>query len=170
MTLFKSSHDDRFGIDYVGCAITCNPYQGDVDCETPLPVLCLKVDNSPRPAYPIVCTPAAMSPEFYCGWSRGHFATTAPAKGSQFQTREDVDAFCAATFGVNWRLYTWYDSWCIIGMGHDNGLKYSGDEWSANTNRMQNGGWGSYAYGNIRNDTRLWIDGPRDQSPGCWTH
>ncbi len=55
-------------------------------------------------------------------------------------------------------------------MNQQNGSKYSGDEWSANVHRMLNGGWGFFYYGDIRNDTRLWIEGPLDQSPGCWTH
>jgi hypothetical protein len=29
-------------------------------------LFCLKIDNSPRSAYPIICRAAAMAGEFYC--------------------------------------------------------------------------------------------------------
>ncbi|CAF1004708.1 unnamed protein product [Adineta steineri] len=179
MTFMKYTHDARFGIDNLSCYApsdfkgvpVCDAYNGDTDCENLLPVLCVKVDDSPRPAYPVTGEGAAMPVWNYFGWGRGHVASTKPVKASQFQTREAVDAFCADAFGSGWKVQSWQDmSKWISGMGGVDGMKYSGSEWSANADKMQSGGWGFYAYGNLRNDTRLWMDGPHDQVSTCWAH
>ncbi|CAF3494306.1 unnamed protein product [Rotaria sp. Silwood2] len=182
MTFIKTTHDSRFGIDNFSCHApagfdgvkTCNAYTGDTDCETALPVLCVNIDNSPRPAYPVIdpgCTSCAMPYWFYFGWGRGNVASTTPVKASQFQTRQDVDAFCTLTFGTGWIVESWNEmSKWISGMGGADGLTYSGSEWTANADKIQSGGWGFFAYGNVRNDTRLWMHGPLDQSSTCWAH
>jgi hypothetical protein len=96
----------KFGIDLVGCrnwsdpnGMDCNAYTGDTDCSLLRPVLCAKVDNTPRPAYPIYGNGAAMPAYFYAGWNSGHITTTVPVAGSQFSNRAAVDAFCAKSFG-----------------------------------------------------------------------
>lgn len=52
MTWGKIAHNNTLGIDLVSChagSVSCNGYTGDTSCATKLPVLCIKVDNSPRP-------------------------------------------------------------------------------------------------------------------------
>jgi hypothetical protein len=106
LTFLKESHSVEFGIDRVGCrdwsdptGVDCNPYSGDTLCNQLRPVLCVKIDNTPRPPYLVLGSGAAMPAYFYAGWNRGHIATTLPAQGSQFLNRAGVDAFCATAFG-----------------------------------------------------------------------
>ena len=101
LTFTKENHLVQFGIDLVGCrnwsdprGMDCNAYSGDTLCSELRPVLCARVDNTPRPAYPV-----SNSGYFYAGWNRGHIATTVPVKGAQFVNRTGVDTFCANSFG-----------------------------------------------------------------------
>ena len=106
LTFVKEDHLVKFGIDLVGCrnwsdpnGMNCDAYAGDTLCSEPRPVLCVKVDNTPRPGYFVYGNGAAMTAAFYAGWNLGHITTTVPIKGSQFGARADVDAFCATSFG-----------------------------------------------------------------------
>ncbi|CAF0908045.1 unnamed protein product [Didymodactylos carnosus] len=143
MTWVKWDHLSTFGIDLVGCqnwkiqnGFPCNAYTGDTDCNTKLPVLCAKFDQSPRPAYGIYGQGAAMSPEFYAGWNMGHISTTVPVKGSSYKTLSAVDMFCATSFGKGWRTATFHDGQFIYGM---NNTVYAGAQWSLNVKKAQSG-------------------------------
>ena len=46
-----------------------------------LPVLCVNVDGSPRPNYPIDTVDQGLPKEGYRGWLEGHMATTSPVVG-----------------------------------------------------------------------------------------
>ncbi|CAF1187114.1 unnamed protein product [Rotaria sordida] len=173
LTFVKREHQVPFGIDFVGCrdwtdpnGMNCNTDEGDTLCTEQRPVLCVKVDNSPRPAYFVYGSGAAMPPEFYAGWNHGHIATTLPVAGSSFSTKADVDAYCAQAFGAGWRLATFHDAMYISGM---NGTIYAGDSWTANTALMQTGGWHYYSYGDVRNDMRFWVH-IRDRPANCWSN
>ncbi|CAF1437336.1 unnamed protein product [Adineta ricciae] len=176
VTAVKQSHSPEFGIDYIGCrdwtnptGMNCNPYQGDTDCNAKLPMLCVRVDQSPRPPYLIYGEGAAMPAANYAGWNGGHVSTTLPTEASRFRNRAEANRFCAETLGEHWEIAGIWGSqphW-ISGM---NGTKYAGSEWTANKDRLLNGGWSFYTYGNVRNDTRFWIQGPADQSSTCWGH
>jgi hypothetical protein len=61
------------------------------------------------------------------------------SKESQSRTQQDVDAFCAAAFGVN----NLGMICCIFQV------------------------WHLFSYVDIRNNILLWIEGPLDQSAGC---
>jgi hypothetical protein len=105
LTFVKEAHLVQFGIDLVGCrnwsdpnGMNCDAYQGDTDCNELRPVLCAKEDNTPRPPYS-VSGGGVMPSEFYCGWNRGHIATSVLVKGSQFVNKAAVDTFCESSFG-----------------------------------------------------------------------
>ena len=171
MTVLKQSHQDDLGIDFYQCdnGVVCNAYLGDTDCDTTLPVLCKKVDQSPRPAYAMTCTAHAMSKEFYCGWTMGHIATTSKVAASTFKTIKDVDAFCTDSFGSGWVTAEFHDSRYIPGM---DGAAYANAQWqqwgASNGNNYPSGGWGYYAFGDVRSDTRFWMD-INDQPSTCWS-
>ncbi|CAF0870638.1 unnamed protein product [Adineta ricciae] len=171
LTFVKEAHLVDFGIDLVGCrnwsdpnGMDCNAYSGDTLCTERRPVLCTKVDNSPRPAYIILGQGAAMPASFYAGWNRGHIATTVPVQGSQFANRAAVDAYCAQSFGTGWNVAQFHDGMFISGM---NGTTYSGASWTNNAKNQQSGGWHYYSYGDVRNDIRFWVH-IRDQPSTCW--
>lgn len=102
--------------------------------------------------------------QFYHGWSGGHIATTPKIRGSTFRDRSAIDQYCVNVFGPGWQVSSIKDGTWIPGM---NGTRYANQEWTANAHLRRGGGWGFYAYGNIRSDTRYWahID---DQPSTCW--
>ncbi|CAF4104891.1 unnamed protein product, partial [Adineta steineri] len=161
MTVVKVSHQNDLAIDLVTCdtAKGCNPYSGDTDCNTRLPILCKQIDKSPRPAYTMTCTDHAMPKEFYCGWTMGYIATTPKVAASTFSTIKDVDAYCEDALGPGWVTAEFHDSRYIPGM---NGATYANAQWTqwgaSHGNNYPSGGWSYYSYGNVRNDTRFWMD------------
>ena len=108
-------HDATLGVDHVGIDGTGNPYTGDTKCTAKRPILCLKVDNSPRPNYAV--TPGQ---EFYQGWTLGHYTTTLPVKGSQIISSADGDNRCATAFGTGWRMAEFHDGGYVPGMDASN--------------------------------------------------
>jgi len=166
LTFRKSYHFSDFGVDGFGCGKPpneCNPYTGDTDCSRKLPVLCKKIDSSPRPAYPIFTS----NPSLNGGWLMGSVATTVPVQGLQFRNVNEVDMFCRESFGDGWVTAAFHDGRLIPGM---NNTRYSGAEWTAYglTSTYQRGGWSFVAYGNVRDDTRFWIHISDQRSP-CWS-
>lgn len=168
MTWKKYNHLPTFGIDSIGCdngGGGCNPYKGDTSCNVELPVICIRFDQSPRPAYAVIGDGYAMAPEFYQGWAEGHIKTTTPVRGSQFKSINEVNAFCVSLFGEGWRTAEFHDGKFISGM---NNTLYAGDSWKIAAAQQQHGGWRFYAYGDIRGDTRFWAH-INDQTSTCWS-
>ena len=129
MTWSLSSHDDILAIDHVSCN-GCNAYSGEASCSTSLPLLCILKANLPRPRYPY---------NTYDQWSGGYINITAPYSGSTWQSQNDADNICCATFGAKWRLAEFHDGW----------------------------GWGFAAYGNVPSNQRFWVS-INDQRANCW--
>jgi len=145
MTWKKTSHDDQLGVDRVYC-INCDAYQGDTNCKTKLPILCLKKDGSPDPGVSHVGGPHSMPEEFYNGWAEGHIGLTFPVAGYELAGVEDANDICEVQFGPGYR----------IGEHHDGKILSGGY-----------GGWGWYAYGNIDDSSRFWVN-INGQSANCW--
>ncbi|CAF1148435.1 unnamed protein product [Rotaria magnacalcarata] len=145
-TIVKVTHLAKFGIDQIGCA-GCTSQQGLIDCETSLPVICIRYDYTARPPYYIYGNGAAMPAQYYRGWGQGHIASTPLVKGSKFHNYAQMNAFCASMVGDGWQAVSGpnWSKW-IPGM---NGTKYSGREWTANAAIIQQGGWDFYAYENL---------------------
>ncbi|CAF2709775.1 unnamed protein product [Rotaria sp. Silwood2] len=116
LTFMKEDDLVPFGVDLADCrnwadpnGTNCNAYTGDTLCSTELPVLCVKLDNSPRSSFLVLGNGAAMPVYFYVGWNRGHIATTLSVTGSKFARRTDIDMFCANSFGnINRQFYCMY--------------------------------------------------------------
>lgn len=169
---WASSHDNTLGIDRVGCN-NCNAYQGDTSCSVALPVLCLKVDGSPRPNYAVPsCDGLAMFPYcgYYNGWSRGHTAATVPVAGASLRSITAGDAFCASQFGAGWKMAEFHDGKWLPDMGlnafYGNAANWnSASPWLAAS--ASGGGWNFYAYGNLSPDTRYWVK-INGQPANCW--
>jgi hypothetical protein len=164
----KYWHDETRGIDLVGNAGSGDPLHGDTACATALPLLCLKVDSSPRPNYPIDTQDGGLPKEGYRGWAGGSLATTAPIVGETLATRADADSICAASFGEGWRLAEFHDGLYILGMDERHyygNTTFTNRPWQPK--RAREGGWAFYAYGNVRDDTRWWV-AVRDQPGNCW--
>ena len=176
----QGSHDATLGIDMVGCGGlpaspiaggSCDAYVGDTSCKTALPLLCVKIDNSPRPNYAVASGGGAMPPAFYQGWLGGHMAVTAPVFGTNLRTATTGDDLCKSQFGEGWRMAEHHDGKWINGMAKN---AYYGDvvnwkspsPWPA---AVQGGGWAFYAYGNLPRTptTRFWVK-VTDQPSGCW--
>jgi hypothetical protein len=140
----------------------CNPYQGDTSCSAPLPVLCVKVDGTPRPPYALAkCSTCAMYDEYYNGWAEGSIGLTAPAQGNAFANLADADAYCAAQLGEGYKVAEHHTGRYVMGMDENN---FYGDTWPANTSA---GGWGLYGPGQLADTSRFWVD-INDQDANCW--
>ncbi|CAF1366798.1 unnamed protein product [Rotaria magnacalcarata] len=101
-TIVKVTHLAKFGIDQIGCA-GCTSQQGLIDCETSLPVICIRYDYTARPPYYIYGNGAAMPAQYYRGWGQGHIASTPLVKGSKFHNYAQMNAFCASMVGDGWQ-------------------------------------------------------------------
>lgn len=147
------------GYVFVGCGGApggnCNPSMGDAACTTPLPVLCLKTDGSPRPpGLPVPpCVGCAMPPIYYAGWAEGEVKLAPPIVGKTFRSQADADAYCARTFGVGFRIGEFHD-------GHTDMDGQSG---------APLGGWNFYARGTLVATTRFWTAINTTQG-NCWDH
>lgn len=89
---------------------TCDPYVGDMQCKSEIPLACFLDIN--------VSAPSHMSNQKY--WSGGLIALTDSVAASQFKTIKNADAYCAANFGKNWRVASFHDGggWGIRAYGH----------------------------------------------------
>ena len=178
MTWGKSGHSNDLGIDALGCYGSpaspegpCNAYHGDTKCTEKLPVLCVRLDGSPRPNYDVEdhCG-GVMECAYYRGWARGHIATTKPILGYMLTSASAGDKICRSYFGADWKMLEHHDGKYVSGMDHDYLYGNTGD-WNSSTpwptSGLLTGGWSLFAYGNVRNDTRFWVkvDG---QPANCW--
>lgn len=118
-----NTHQSHFGMTWrvlarngsythVGHDSLTNPYTGDTNPTTSLPVLCLNQDNRPPPPGFVF--------DFYNGWVRGEIKLSAPVMGSSLTSRAVADNICAATFGGAWRMAEFHDAgggWSYWGQG-----------------------------------------------------
>lgn len=77
----------------------CQPLRGDTPCGTVLPVACFRGQEDLGPA------------RYKKGnaWSGGALRFSAPVAGSRFSRVGDVNAFCRAQFGPDWRIASYHD-------------------------------------------------------------
>lgn len=162
LTWKKIKHIEEFDIDMVGIA-GGDPYGGDTDVVTKLPILAIKILDSPRPNYPITGTNQAMSREFYQGWSGGIISLTPPIKGSQITSLEFANKFCEKHCGKGFRMAEFHDGKYVVGMDSE---RFYGDTWPK-PDHLRSGGWNFYAHGNIPDNTRFWIH-INDKRSNCW--
>lgn len=155
------THDPAFGIDRVGIYGTGNPYVGDTLCKKKLPVLCIKVDGSPRPGY----TPTGNGP-FFEGWVEGHLQATLPTKGTALTSLAAADLICANSFGPGWRMAEFHDGRYNNAMDATNLCNSSGcvSPWPANQAR---GGHTMWGFGQLDPAKRYWTH-INDQPGNCW--
>ena len=168
MTWRKLSHDDALGIDFVRCNADPSLTGGDTSCAVALPILCLKVDGSPRPNYAVAASGStAMPPPYYAGWAEGRIELTDPIPGTDLSSAARANELCAKALGVGYRMAEFHDGLWIDGMGLD---KYAGDSWFQaidGGHRTSSGGWAFYAYGDIASEGSFWVH-INDQSANCW--
>uniref|UniRef100_UPI004056D871 hypothetical protein n=1 Tax=Candidatus Electronema sp. TaxID=2698783 RepID=UPI004056D871 len=146
--LLGGAGDGISGVVHVGCGSgqggvghgdnNCNPYQGDTDCATPLPLLCFYAANLNKPA-------SLTTIAFYHDWSGGIVATTEPVPGSSFATITAADAFCAEKFGPGWKVAEHHDSgggWAFFAYGNI-GENYLADQrfWVDVTDQLNGTCW-----------------------------
>jgi hypothetical protein len=96
---------------HVGADGLSNPYLGDTDPETELPVLCILVDDRPAPD--------GIPTTGFHSWAGGEVAATAPTAGSELTSREAADELCADSFGGDWRMAEFHDGegWSLWATG-----------------------------------------------------
>ncbi|MER6912572.1 hypothetical protein ABT354_12955 [Streptomyces sp. NPDC000594] len=133
--------DGPSGTVHVGGGPLSDPYVGDTPTTSVLPLLCLRINNSP--------VPAGLVPDFYAGWARGEVAATRPIRGNRLTSRAVADQVCANTFGTGWRMAEFHDG------RHGPNLEYSG-------------GWSYYAYGDVPLGVRFWT-AINDQASNPWS-
>ena len=172
MTWGKFTADDGYldplsnrGVDRLGCwgqplinGSSCNAYNGDTACTEARPILCVKQDNSPRPAYKL------FGGEYYSGWVNGAFALTQPISGLLLTSRAAGDSFCARSLGTGWRMVEHHDGKYVAGMSE---TAYTGATWTAAAASQQLGGWNGFGHGNVSATSRFWV-AINDQNANCW--
>lgn len=100
LTWSKTSHDSTNGTDYVNTS-GGNAYVGDTDCNTTLPILCIKNDFSP--------IPPGFVPGYYNGWVGGHIALTLPLPGTALTSLVAADSYCDYAHGRGYRMAEFHD-------------------------------------------------------------
>ncbi len=102
-------------ITLVGGDTTTNAYNGDTSTRTTLPVLCINVNNAPKPD--------TVQTSFYRGWSFGRILLSTPKRGTALTSLTVANKVCSDQYGQGWRMAEFHD-------GFHNGSR---------------GGWGFYA-------------------------
>lgn len=98
-----AGNDDAFihagcGGDEAGVP-ACEPNGGDTECNTSLPIMCLRDIQAPVPA----------NLENTQHWSGAIAAFSSPVRGDDFRSIRDADLFCQTQFGQQWRVATFHD-------------------------------------------------------------
>ncbi|MEV7600787.1 hypothetical protein AB0O91_25795 [Kitasatospora sp. NPDC089797] len=96
---------------HVGTDRLSNPYLGDTDAATELPVLCIRLDGRPAPD--------GIPTSGFHSWAGGEVAVTDPTAGSDLTGRDAGDELCADTFGGDWRMAEFHDGegWSLWATG-----------------------------------------------------
>ncbi len=102
----------------------CKPFVGDQPCDSPMPMLCFRDLDLPRPPE------AAFSSLTSRRWSGGEVAATEPIKASRFRTITDADRYCASRLGRDWRVAEWSAGGAGYGFAaKSGGRSFSGRYW-----------------------------------------
>lgn len=101
MTLLVSPYPETQEITKLSCTTDtqedhCNPYKGDTICSVPLPLACFNYTGESAPDQ-IAKTKRGNI------WSKGEVQFTPAIKGEYFKNQDEVHAYCASTFGKNYR-------------------------------------------------------------------
>lgn len=115
------------GVTYVGSDRKTNPYRGDTNCATPLPILCINQDYSQPP-----------SSQYQDGWAHGRVRITAPVDGYAMTSPEQADQLCANSFDGGWRMARFHDGAMGMMPGYTSG-------------------WNFWAYGGLPIGMRFWV-------------
>jgi hypothetical protein len=104
---FKAQEGEvvRVGSD----ANVSDAYRGDTDCNTALPVLCLRPEGQRVPEGVVVSA--------YSGWAGGAVAVSKPVAGTALTSRAVADGWCAKSFGAGWRVGEHHDGAGSVGWG-----------------------------------------------------
>jgi hypothetical protein len=104
-------------------------------------------DTSCTAFLPVLCIrqdgspkPSGLATDFHNGWTGGHIATTHAIQGTTLTSLQVANQLCVDNFGAGWRMAEFHDG---------------------------KGGWNWYAFGNARQDTRMWVS-INDQPSNCW--
>ncbi len=118
MTWSLSNHDAILGVDTVGCT-GCQPYVGDENCTSVIPVLCFEPLSLGDPGMGA----AGYTMNYYYGWSGGNVAASTPVEGCLLTNLAAADAICANEFGAGWRMAEFHDGgggWNFYAFGNLN--------------------------------------------------
>jgi hypothetical protein len=135
----------------------CNPYTGDTDCATSLPILCIlhhKVIRRPFYDFARNCVGCASTDNsYYNGWIGGVFATTKLVKGSAIINRAAGDSLCRAELGTSAVMAEFHDGFWISYMNDSPAKIKVNWNWSSSVP----GAWGAWGYFNsIKTSSRMW--------------
>lgn len=90
----------------VGCANSCDAYNGDTLCTTALPLLCIKKSGT---GFPLPLPATVDNSSQYYKWAGGILGTTADTVPPS--TLSAANALCVQTFGADWRVAEFHDGW-----------------------------------------------------------
>jgi hypothetical protein len=90
----------------VGCAASCDAYQGDTECTTALPLLCIKKAGA---GFPLPLPASVDNSNAYYRWSGGVVGTTKAAVPPA--TLAAANSLCIQEFGAGWRVAEFHDGW-----------------------------------------------------------
>jgi hypothetical protein len=101
MTWAKISHESVYGSDKVGCQ-SCDPYVGDTQCSSSLPVLCIAPDGAAKPS--------GIATDSYNGWIGGNIGLTTAVQGTQLTSLAAANTICQNVFGPGWQMAEFHHS------------------------------------------------------------
>ncbi|MES1245726.1 MAG: hypothetical protein ABUT39_29235 [Acidobacteriota bacterium] len=107
MTWRLTSTNSPTGTIHVGCGNNeCDPRQGDTDCTTALPILCIKKSGT---GFPLPVPATVNNSDQYHRWSGGVVGTTgATVPPATLTAANDL---CTKQFGADWRVAEFHDGW-----------------------------------------------------------
>lgn len=93
----------NYTVGEVGCG-DCDPINGDTQCWTKRPLLCLYKANMPR-----LNMTVTEEDRYYHGWSGAYMAPTKPVRGCYIQSKWHGDWICSQELGVGWQMADFSD-------------------------------------------------------------
>lgn len=96
------------GCDLEPTSIHCNPYYGDTLCSESLPLACTTETGGPAPDLS-PDLPIYTRLHIQQFWGVGDIKFSQAIKGEQFETLSDANAYCAQSFGADWRVLDYHD-------------------------------------------------------------
>jgi hypothetical protein len=145
----------------------CNPFEGDIQCNRTLPLLCISSPRSiVRPYYNIAFKYSPFEQVdggYYDGWTGGFLQVTLPVQGSSITSYKVGDALCKSYFGNNANFATFDSGFYMPFMNNDPVKTWSLWDWG----KVARGQWNFWGYFNHHYRGRAWVWANKQPNGNC---